>query len=135
MLFHLLLVGASADAVGDGVGGAVAKRNGPRHPRQGAVGLAGVAVGGEGIRRRRVGASTEHIARQPVHVRVADHHAVLPVGHIERERLRLGRRPRLANRDRHGHGQDTLQRGGDSLGDLQIEAHMVNTCRDKGYEW
>lgn len=104
-----LLVRASAHAVGDGVGGAVAKHNGSRDPREAAVRLAGVAVGSEGIRRRRVGAAANDIARDPVDVGVADHDAVLACGHIEREGLRLGRRPGLAVRDGQGQGEHFLQ--------------------------
>lgn len=90
---------AGANTKGNRVRAAVAQVNRALHPRQVTVRLARQAVRREGIRRGRVGAPAQYVARNAVRVRVADHDAVLSIRHVERERLCLRRRPRLAVRD------------------------------------
>ncbi|KAK1473325.1 hypothetical protein CTAM01_16106 [Colletotrichum tamarilloi] len=71
---HLFVL-TLADAVRDGVGGAVAKADDTLDPGKVAVGLVSVAVGGEGIDGGAVGASREDVASDAADVGLGDDEA------------------------------------------------------------
>lgn len=114
---HLFVL-TLADAVGDGVAGAVAKADNTLDPGKVAVGLVSVGVGGEGIDGGAVGASGEDVASDAADVGLGDNEAVLAVGDGETEVLGLGGGPGLCvadgQRDTKG---DLGNSGGEAGGD------------------
>lgn len=101
-------MGTSSDAVGNGVGGAVAQPDGACDPGHAGVGLVRVGVGGVRLVAGRIGAAGHEVASDSPGVGVAHDHAVLAWGDEVGESLRVRRGPTVRVVDTHADLQDVL---------------------------